>query len=149
MKPHLSTAFQPIVADRVDLRKQIRGWHLPDFDDSQWKDATPLMRHVGWPSPQKNASPQALTPPWTSLHLRDVPYLLEEEVRAENLILAEEVDSEFQSIPLSAKIDKQLGKGFSAHKEGKSAIEIFPSRNARILLFDLGEVKKWDAKTGD
>ncbi|MCK5279791.1 MAG: alpha-L-rhamnosidase N-terminal domain-containing protein, partial [Cyclobacteriaceae bacterium] len=59
--------FQQIVSDRVDMRKYLKGWSDNVFDDANWSNAKPLMRNIGWPSPQNNSLAQALTPPWTSL----------------------------------------------------------------------------------
>ena len=46
------------------------------------------MRNIGWPSPQNNSLAQALTPPWTSLVPRDIPYLKETDVQVADLIQA-------------------------------------------------------------
>jgi len=85
--------FQQVVNDRVDFRKYQKSWNEIAFDDSEWINAIPLMRNVGWPAPQKNAQAQALTPPWTSLVPRDVPYLVETEIKADNLIEAKKIET--------------------------------------------------------
>ncbi len=76
-KAPVISRFQMVVNDRIDMRKASDGWWKLDFDDHNWSFATPLMRTVGWPSPEKDAKPQPLTPPWTSLVPRDVPYVRE------------------------------------------------------------------------
>ena len=56
------TALSPVIfnsiytAEHYDARKEISGWNLPDFDDSQWKNST--LRSA----PSQNIVSQALTP---------------------------------------------------------------------------------------
>lgn len=75
--------FHLEVCDRVDLRRQIAGWRETDFDDSAWPAARVLRRDGGWPLPQKDDRPTHLTPPWTSLVPRDLPFLRESVTRTE------------------------------------------------------------------
>lgn len=132
--------FQLVVNDRVDLREALSGWETPDFDDTGWPDATALMRNVGWPGPQRNARPQALTPPWVSLVPRDVPYLQEKEQRAVDLIEATPMTA--NPHPLSGRIDARIAGALSEYREGSGPL-IIPSSNTSeswLLLFDLGRV---------
>ncbi len=110
--------FQLVVNDRVDLRKAIPNWLTTEFDDSQWFNAESLMRNVGWPSPQKNARPQALTPPWISLVPRDLPYLRETiEMPLEFVLLNE-----------------------GSQKPTSLIISRSDTADSRIILYDLGRV---------
>lgn len=141
--------FQLVVNDKVDMRNQIGNWNALGFDDSQWQNAIPLMRNVGWPAPEKNTSPQALTPPWTSLVPRDIPYLIETDVQADNLIQAIQLDSgfvkmegKFEPIFLSRQIDKEIARGIKKYTKNGFPLVIPPSKNPKhwFLLFDFGTV---------
>lgn len=144
--------FQQVVNDRVDFGEFLIAWNETDFDDAHWSDARPLMRNVGWPGPQKNARAQALTPPWTSLVPRDIPYLKETNVKATNLIQSLEVDQLFseqlkngtklEPIKLSRQIDDRIGNQFAEYV-GNSKSLVIPSTDlpkSWLLLFDFGEV---------
>ena len=144
--------FQLAVNDRVDMRRQIKGWNEPGFDDASWSIAKPLMRTVGWPLPQKNARAQALIPPWTSLVPRDIPYLLETDEPAVNLLAAMQIDdlvSEKQKgtlpinpIPLSEQIDEPIADVFPSYQNGNEPL-LIPASDAPgtwLLLFDFGRV---------
>ena len=137
--------FQLVVGDQVNLQEALRGWETHNFDDTHWPQATALMRKVGWPSPQRNAQPQALTPPWTSLIPRDVPYLMESIVRADNLMQAIPISSQTtppRSVKVSGQIDKQLSESLKNYRD-KSDPLLLPataSSQAWFLLFDFGEV---------
>ena len=142
-----------VVNDRVDLRRQIKDWSELDFADDDWPQARPLMRKIGWPSPQKDASPQALTPPWTSLIPRDLPYLLEKEERAVNLIEGSFIEGKIvdgqndQSLlpihpfPINGRIDKSLAKSLPRYKNSEGSLIIPASDKPGVwfLLFDLGQ----------
>ena len=91
----LLAGFKLVVNDRVDMRNASAGWWKINFDDSHWAFATPLMRKVGWPSPERNAKPQPLTPPWTALVPRDVPYVNEILTDQFKLIEARPLDEEY------------------------------------------------------
>jgi hypothetical protein len=141
--------FQLAVNDRVDLRNEIRGWQELEFDDSNWMPATPLMRNVGWPSPQKNSVPNPLTPPWTSLVPRDIPYLLESEEPARNLIQATEIDFHFleglENLGLRSitqQIDKKIAKSAKDFTKERGPLIIPASEEPKswLLLFDFGTV---------
>jgi hypothetical protein len=122
--------FQLTVNDRVDMRQQINGWNEPGFEDFSWSDAKPLMRTVGWPAPQKNAQAQTLTPPWTSLVPRDIPYLLESGILSYN------------PIPLSEQIDERIAGVLPAYQNGSGPLLIPASDTPGtwLLLFDFGRV---------
>ena len=131
--------FHLEVSDRVDFRKTAGQWFASGFDDSNWKPALPLVRTVGWPSPQKDARPQALTPPWTKLEKRDLPLLKEKKIPAEKLIQAQPVrGSAFQfnrrsrrDLPFaqSVRLDDTVQAGFT-----ESNIQGW------FLLYDFGRV---------
>ncbi len=146
--------FQLVVSDWVDMRQHIKGWNEITFNDANWSSAKPLMRNVGWPSPEKNAQPQTLTPPWTSLVPRDIPYLLETEEQAVNLIEAIQIDedisgqqkgksiSSLKPIPLTGHIDERIYKGFH-NCQGKSEPLEIPASDTPgtwFILFDFGKV---------
>ncbi|MCD6354220.1 MAG: family 78 glycoside hydrolase catalytic domain [Prolixibacteraceae bacterium] len=128
--------FQQIVNDRVDFRKYLKGWNTLGFDDSNWSDARKLMRKVGWPAPQKNAKAQPLTPPWTSLVPRDIPYLIEKDIKAEKLIEAVQTETSINKNPiiLTGKMELE----FSKNK--LTEIPATTSGNSWLVLFDFGEV---------
>lgn len=132
--------FQLVVNDLVDLRKQQKDWQTKRFDDSQWQNASPLIRLDGWPSPQKNDVAFTLTPPWTSLVERDVPYLNETYLRATELVEARLVSE----IPFTVTqdINQDINRSMSGYRSGNSPIVIPPSDGMAdwILLFDLGKV---------
>ncbi len=139
--------FQLVVNDKVDLRQQMKSWKENDFDDSSWSAARPLFRKVGWPSVQKNARAHALTPPWTALIPRDVPYLMEREEKAINLIeaktiQAEQSDSE-DPIPLSGQLDMDIIKDLALYKTGEGALRLPTVTNGKkhFLLFDFGTIR--------
>lgn len=137
--------FQQIVNDRVDMRKHFHGWKEIDFNDSDWSKATPLLRTEGWPTVQKNDSPFELATPWTSLVPREVPYLIENQIRAENLIQATQININYkapETIDLSKKIDKPILKSLKKYVAKKASLEIPQTENEKawFLLFDLGEV---------
>jgi alpha-L-rhamnosidase len=132
--------FQLVVNDLVDLRRQIRAWETITFDDTKWSPATPLMRKVGWPSPQKNAEAQALTPPWTALVARDVPYLDEIEEPATNLIEAAPMNVD--PLPLSGTIDAPVVRTLADYQRGEGPLVIPATKTPEpyLLLFDFGKV---------
>ena len=138
--------FQLVVNDKVDLKKGIANWYKPDFDDGQWSKAKPLMRNVGWPGPQKNARPQALTPPWTSLIPRDVPYLLEVEKQASDLI--EAIQIEGFPVQLSKRLAQHISRDIPGYQRGEKPLIIPASGTTEkwLLLFDLGKVLNGNAQ---
>ncbi len=146
----LVNRFQSAVNDKVDLRKVQRNWISIDFDDSEWSDAKELMRNVGWPLPQKNDLKYALTPPWTSLITRDLPYLYENEKEGSNLIMADFISEEklSKSIKITNKIAKNISKTISDYKLDKGPLIIPPTDRPgkRILLFDYCEVLNGSAQ---
>ncbi|HUV14133.1 MAG TPA: alpha-L-rhamnosidase N-terminal domain-containing protein, partial [Acidobacteriota bacterium] len=150
--------FHSEVGDRVDLRLQLRNWSGPDFDDASWPAARPLQRNTGWPQPQDNARPLALIPPWTSLVLRDLPYLVETETKALDLIEASTVAGDVPAagrltgedntastldvVTLSNDIDERIAQEIREYKEGDGPLVIPGLDNGRtsFLLFDFGKV---------
>ncbi|MCK5467081.1 MAG: alpha-L-rhamnosidase N-terminal domain-containing protein, partial [Cyclobacteriaceae bacterium] len=144
--------FQQIVSDRVDMRKYLKGWSGNVFDDANWSNAKPLMRNIGWPSPQNNSLAQALTPPWTSLVPRDIPYLKEADVQAVDLIQAIEIEwaipehqkenFRLKPIKLTGQIDNLIAEGLYNYQEKKGALVIPGSDTPKtwLLLFDFGKV---------
>lgn len=126
--------FQQVVNDRVDFREYPKGWEELNFNDDSWKNATVLMRKQGWPAPQKNASAQPLTPPWTSLVPRDIPYLIERDIKAEKLIEAVQI-----STPIVEKVHQLTGE--INLKQGKNNWLEIPTSNAKswLLIYDFGE----------
>ncbi len=150
--------FHLEVCDRVDLRRQIRGWTKPAFDDTKWATATPLLRNVGWPGPAANSRPQAMTPPWTSLIPRDIPYLHETVTLATDLVEAAPLagdnrtsarpDGEgdrmptLDAVPLSKQVDTRIANGLQDYQQGKTPLTIPASDSPEgwFLLFDFGSV---------
>ena len=128
--------FQQAVNDRVDFRNYLSGWQSLDFDDSKWEAATELMRKTGWPSPQKNASAQPLTPPWTSLVPRDIPYLIEKNIKAEKLIEVIEIRT-----PIVDKAHSLTGR-VKLKNQGAGNLEIPACSDSKswLLVYDFGEV---------
>lgn len=129
--------FQQVVCDRIDFRDEQKGWNEPGFNDSAWENASALMRKEGWPLPQGNALPQALTPPWTSLVPRDIPCLTETDIRAVNLIEAFQTDISFSQEPvlLSGRTDLKFNKN-----EDGLELPVADPNQSWFLLFDFGEV---------
>ncbi|MEM8889645.1 MAG: alpha-L-rhamnosidase N-terminal domain-containing protein, partial [Bacteroidota bacterium] len=144
-KAPMISRFQQIVRDRVDFRNYAHGWQEIDFKDSDWENAHALMRNVGWPGPPKDAKPIPLTPPWNALLLRDLPYLVEQEEQAKQIIQAGIIDPvKLESgIELDRTIDQKLKKHLSAYQLGDSPLEIPPVSNGKsyFLLFDLGSLR--------
>ena len=137
--------FQMVVDDRVDMRKQIQDWKALNFIDTKWVNATPLKRTIGWPLPPKNARPQTLIPPWTNLVPRDLPYLIEQEERAEELLEARSMDTLNFTLPLSLnkQIDQTLKESYQAYRN-KTGPVILDNRKdgaGYFLLFDLGQIR--------
>jgi hypothetical protein len=150
--------FHLKVSDRVDLRLQLRNWSGRGFDDASWPFANPLQRNTGWPAPQENARPHALTPPWTSLLPRDIPYLVETEKKALNLIEAapiawnetnsaelsnaDTVPAILDGVTLSNEIDERVVRQVHGYKKGNGPLVIprVERRQSAFLLFDFGGV---------
>ena len=136
--------FQQVVNDRVDMRKYIQHWDQIDFDDSQWQKASPLYRNSGWPAVQKNDTPNELTTPWTSLVPRDIPYLNEEQVGAQNLIHAAQVNGDefIEPIRISRQLPKDFSHAIKRHISKNSPLEIPKAGKGKkwFLLFDFGKV---------
>ena len=127
--------FNQVVNDRVDFREYPKGWESLSFDDSYWANATELMRKHGWPSPQRNARAQTLTPPWTSLIPRDIPYLYERDLYSTNLIEAVRISTpvEEKAHQLTGKIEIEHGTG------GQLVLPTSGEDRSWLLVFDFGE----------
>ena len=148
--------FHLEVCDRVDLRRSIEGWAELEFDDSGWSKASVLGRKSGWPLPQKNDRPTHLTPPWTSLIARDIPYLIESVSETQQPV-------HFGSIPaprgetsfsgdewIDAAVIRQIpvpqheGRAASRQSADKASpitVAANDQGECRVLVFDLGEVQ--------
>jgi len=132
--------FHLEVCDRVDLRKQIKGWTLPEFDDRSWARARVLKRNIGWPLPQKNERPTHLIPPWTALVERDIPTLKETGLPAGKpvhvgSIHAMSQGNDWLTLPSVPRIDVSGQPGLAKRVESNNTGEY------RVLVFDLGEVR--------
>ncbi|NQV31192.1 MAG: alpha-L-rhamnosidase N-terminal domain-containing protein, partial [Phycisphaeraceae bacterium] len=132
--------FHLEVCDRVDLRKQARGWTDIDFDDTRWKRASVLKREVGWPAPQKNDRPTHLITPWTTLVERDIPYLKERRIPAGDPIQvssmrASQVGNDWVNAPTLARIPISRKGGVGG------TIAANTSGQCRVFVYDFGEVK--------
>lgn len=148
--PYISR-FQKAVNDRVDLSKTLNGWNKPAFNDASWKNATALLRNTGWPAPKKTEKATTLTTPWTSLVPRDIPYLIEEDLKATNLIEAVLIDTPKQAgqvLPknqwkLTKTIAKEISKSYKTYKKKNGAIVLPATDNSKtwLLLFDYNAIK--------
>jgi len=144
--------FHLQVCDRVDMRRQIRGWMANNLEDAEWPGATVLRRETGWPKPANNAQPRALTLPWTSLIPRDIPYLEEKEIRAVQLIQAVPIAARLRgretkppfldAVPITREIDPRIGGGVQRYRADDQPL-VLPAPGPSegwFLLFDFGEV---------
>ena len=137
--------FQLAVNDNINLNNKIEGFETIDFNDSNWENATPLKRSSGWPSATKSEKATTLTNPWTNLVPRDIPYLIEKEIKAVTLIEAKQIESidiDNSSLDLSGFIDKNISKGFKNYLKNNSPLIIPPLTENKTwyLVFDFGEV---------
>jgi len=111
------------------------------------------MRNVGWPMPSKNSEASSYTSPWTQLIARDIPSLVENKVRANNLIFADHQDDYFidkQKIPkqnkqiptvkLTNKIDQKIASQLINWQKGEG-ITLPRSAVPWLLVFDFGQVR--------
>jgi hypothetical protein len=118
--------FQLFVNDKIDFRNKIKNWNQPNFDDHSWNNARPLKRNSGWPAPQKNETATTFITPWTSLVPRDIPYLVEQDIEATNLIFEDEI-----------RLDRS-SKHFELNLDHNSIDD--SKKNAKILIYDFGTV---------
>lgn len=138
--------FHQEVNDSVDLQLAYKNWQSLNFNDNNWHNATELLRNNGWPAPQKNDRAHAITPPWISLVIRDVEYLNEQGLTANNLIAAQYIDDFFTNKISFPKKIKSIPK-VSLNRENKAVqFSTYPfnlesSDKPLLLVFDLGEVK--------
>jgi hypothetical protein len=110
--------FHLELCDRVDLRKSPGNWTGVAFDDASWPAAKVLVRTVGWPGQQDDARATALTLPWIHLEKRDIPYLVERDIPATELIQAHPLDSAasgpkglIRNMPLTGEVDDDYAEG--------------------------------------
>ncbi len=141
--------FQRAVNDRVDLQETVRQWQAIGFDDNRWATAKSLMRNAGWPGPQKNARARALTPPWTSLLPRNLPYLIETDITATKLISATRIDDFFlpgkskrpRKVKLSNKIAPVIARDLPVYQQNAKPIQIPANKGKKwLLVFDMGKI---------
>lgn len=140
--------FQMVVNDRVDLRKKHINWNKIDFNDNSWNNAFPLLRNSGWPSPKKNETAYALTNPWVKLVQRDIPYLIEKNVKAVQIIQAQIIENNTSNpipsnkIILTGAIDDKLKKTLNTYskKEKSLIIPANKKNNTSILIFDFDRI---------
>jgi hypothetical protein len=107
------------------------------------------MRNSGWPGIQPNDVPAAITPPWTTLEQRRIPYLEERAVKALSLVEARPIDSYFQesgyaeahprSIRLTNVVNGEIDP--SGYADGNAPL-VIPAGATKtwFLLFDMGEL---------
>lgn len=141
--------FQMVVNDRIDFRNKISSWNTLEFDDSQWSNAKTLLRNSGWPAPKKTEKATALTTPWTHLVPREIPYLIEKDTKAIQLIEARTISNTSSSplpsdkIILKGIIDKKIKKQYKNYYKKNKPIEIpiTEKNQTRILVFDMGKVR--------
>jgi len=70
-----------------DARRDVEGWSLPEFDDSQWQRVEVI-------SPVSQTEIPLTTPfPWENPVARDIPPLLEEEMRPAKIAMIGEVQN--------------------------------------------------------
>ena len=140
--------FQMVVNDRVDFRNKIPDWNQLNFNDSSWEKAIPLLRNTGWPLPKKSEKATPLTEPWISLVPREIPYLIEQDKKAINLIEAKTQENPSTApllknkIVLQGIVDTSIKKQLKNYSKKNSPITIPTTaiNKTRILLFDLGQV---------
>ena len=141
-------------ADRVDLRRFPHGWTAVDFDASAWPRAVARQRDYGWPTVQPEARPGALVPPWTSLLLRDIPYLEEAFVAPVKLLAAQQIESDGSAslsdpadptrlrggVRLNDLPDAMVATSVEAWFGGQGPLVLPSPADGRdwFLLFDLG-----------
>lgn len=137
--------FHLEVCDRVDMRKHIVGWKEVGFDDADWHPARVLRREVGWPLPQQDERPNYRTHPWTSLHLRDIPYLIERTIVARRPVFVDSVAAPEMPLDADQWIEAPVlpriavsPKPVSKPIEKPIHITANEQGECRVLVFDLG-----------
>ncbi len=135
--------FQRDVNDRMDMRNYEHDWFSPNYDDSNWANASELVRNEGWPAHQKGARSSTFINPWTNLIKRDIPFLKESLVTNGSLIQTKDYLTEPKSfvtskITLKGELDKQIEKSIRNQKPFE--LSFSDDENGRLLLFDFGEV---------
>ena len=141
--------FQLFVNDRIDFNKKNVGFEMLHFNDSSWLAAKPLLRNSGWPSQKKDEKATTLTTPWTSLILRDIPYLNETEIKATNLIEAKKIEYSNtknpifnNAISLTGEVEKRISKDYKnfLKKNKPLLLSALKENEMWFLLFDFGKV---------
>ena len=130
--------FQLVPSDLVDLRKKIEDWESNDFDDSKWTAAAVLMRNDGWPSVQKNDIGIPLTFPWTSLLLRDFPYVAEVNNTTNELVYAQILDSVELTKPIPLEPIEQANTADLDIEYLKSVKKNHGLKEAMMFVYDFG-----------
>ena len=152
--------FQMVVNDRVDFRNADPKWWSIQYDDQHWPNAIPMMRNVGWPLPQNNADAQTLTPPWTSLIPRDVPYLIEKGRNDLQLIEARPIDEDYlrpfktenhklvSGIALLGTIEEAISSDLDGFTQGNKPIKVDGTQLKKpyMLLYDLKKLYRGHAQ---
>ncbi|MDG1806094.1 family 78 glycoside hydrolase catalytic domain [Flavicella sp.] len=140
--------FQMIVNDNINFIHKIENWNQTDFDDSKWLAAHPLLRNSGWPSPKKDEVAYAITTPWTNLVQRDIPYLIEKDLKASELIEAITFENSSNSplannkLKLTNTVDRFFKKQLKPYNKKNQPI-VIPARSSSestVLLFDFGKI---------
>lgn len=143
----------------VDFRKEDLAWKEIDFDDTQWAQAEELVSDKFWPWPASSpkARPTPNVFPWAELVPRDIPYLKESVVKAEQVFENGEIlELNFNDIIAEGAhglIFPNTGAqpaGLQAYKKGEGPIVVnnrYPEHlfspegiYSSYLIFDLGEV---------
>lgn len=141
----LMSRFMLFVSDKVDMSFFEKNWETLTYDDNSWGNAVGLQRNSGWPSPQKNAKPRAITTPWTLLEQRQSPYLTETDIVVESFYVADFVEEyltiakkpeKLKVIPHSNKAKLKIKKGITE----ENPLILKPSEKPYLLIADLGRV---------
>jgi len=145
--------FHQQVNDLVDMSLSLKNWQQIKFNDGDWHQAQVLMRNAGWPMPAKNAEASSYTTPWTQLIARDIPNLIENPIRAKQLIFSDHHDDYFidkQKIPkqikkiptvkLTNKIHQKVASQLINWQNGEG-ITLPRSTIPWLLVFDFGQVR--------
>jgi alpha-L-rhamnosidase len=140
--------FHHFEADRIDFREAESDWNKIQFKDSGWANAYPLLRNEGWPSVQKNELAHPLTPPWTTLVRRDIPYLKEAFLPAQKVTNFDKINLANKepngalvtnAVDLFGSSDLQL-KEFT-DKQGTITLPKTGEAECWLLIYDFGELK--------
>jgi hypothetical protein len=156
-KPEGMNLYTSDFGESKDFRKEEKQWKDVNFDDSQWDKAKELINDTFWPKPSPGEKATTIIYPWLSLVPRDIPYLTESFVKANQLHEVGEILELSYCEPVAAGVHglifpkgKNTLSGFEAYKAGEGAITIknrYPSNTfssegiySTYLIFDLGEL---------